>query len=63
MLRKTITMSKGKRDCIKKNSTMTPRRRRSIKRIESFVEQQQQQHHGKKEQEVCPTITIAMSKR
>jgi hypothetical protein len=43
-------MLRGKRDCIKKNNTMTPKRRwKNIKRIGSFVEQQQQQHHGDKE--------------
>jgi hypothetical protein len=60
-LRKTTIMSRGKKDCIKKNSTMTRRRRRrNIKKIGSFVEQQQ--HHGEKEHEFRPTITT-MSRR
>jgi len=57
-------MLRGKRDCIKKNNTMTPKRRwKNIKRIGSFVEQQQQQHHGDKEKELRPTITTTMSRR
>jgi hypothetical protein len=43
MLRNATTMLRGKRDCIEKNNTTTPRERRSIKRIRSFIEQQQ--HH------------------